>query len=256
MRWGRLSVENYRGVSLPRALGPILAAACAASTVWVAAYRHIGLAGRVAAGASLMVFLVGLVDDLAPYGPRGIRQHLRWLLEGRVTTGTLKLFVTLCCALMAVAAQPPKGGGWVAFCGVVLVAGAANIWNGLDVVPGRALKYFLVLGTWPILAAGAVADPAAAGVLAASVVALPLDLRERAMLGDSGSNLLGFTLGLCAYVVLPAWGVGLAAFAAVAFNVLADTIGFSTVIGGNAVLGWIDALGRRRIGPTQGKVPS
>ena len=71
------------------------------------------------------------------------------------------------------------------------------------------------------------------------------------MLGDSGSNLLGFTLGLCAYVVLPAWGIELAALAAVGLNVVADTVGFSTVIGRNAVLGRIDGLGRLRSGPAQ-----
>ena len=67
--------------------------------------------------------------------------------------------------------------------GAILVALSANLLNQLDTKPGRALKAYLAasipLGT-----------PKAMAVLLA-----PYDLREMAMLGDSGSNTLGAMLG-------------------------------------------------------------
>ena len=74
---------------------------------------------------------------------------------------------------------------------------------------------------------------------------LPFDLRETAMLGDSGSNLLGFAAGIGLYVVLPDPWVAVAAGVAVVLNVVAETVSFSRVIERTPPLRWVDALGRR-----------
>jgi hypothetical protein len=70
------------------------------------------------------------------------------------------------------------------------------------------------------------------------------DLRERAMLGDGGANLLGFTVGMGLFLVLPGWAIVLAAGFAVAGNVLAETVTLSTVIARVPPLRWVDGLGR------------
>ena len=44
---------------------------------------------------------------------------------------------------VAVALQPGRSG-WIRLAGAVLVAASANVWNGLDVRPGRAIKFGLV----------------------------------------------------------------------------------------------------------------
>src|SRR6185295_6274459 len=61
---------------------------------------------------------------------------------------------------------------------------AANALNQLDTKPGRALKAYTLA-----------AIPLRAPLLPAVLIA-PYDLREMAMLGDSGSNALGALLGL------------------------------------------------------------
>jgi len=71
--------------------------------------------------------------------------------------------------------------------GALLVGLAANVLNQLDTRPGRALKAF-AFGV--LLLRGA--PPRAVG---AAVLLAPYDLREMAMLGDSGSNALGAVLG-------------------------------------------------------------
>lgn len=242
---GRLLVRNYRGRDVPAVLGPMLAAFGAASTIAIALGDSSGVpaAGWVASGAALLVVAAGLVDDLAPAGPRGLRAHVRELAGGHVTTGILKLVIVSAAAIVAVGSVPGRSGA-VRLAGAVLVAGAANTVNGLDVRPGRALKFFLVgavVGAlwfpWPLA-------PFAPGVALGALVLLPWDAGERAMLGDSGANLLGFTLGLGLFVQLSdAWVFAAAGFA-VLLNVVAETITFSRVIDAVPPLRWFDRLGR------------
>jgi len=246
MRWGRLAAANYRGVSLPRILGIWLAASGAASALAVAVVRHVGAAGWGALTGALLVFAAGLLDDLSPVGPRGLRNHLRFLVAGRMTTGILKLFVAVGASVVIVALQPPRETiVWLA--GIVLLAASANVWNGLDVAPGRALKAFLpviavVIAVWPPVAQ----VPLLPGIAIGAVPALALDLRERAMLGDGGSNLLGLAAGLGLYAVLPGWAVVVAALVAVALNVLADTVTLTRAIQACPPLRWLDRAGRLR----------
>jgi len=87
--------------------------------------------------------------------------------------------------------------------------------------------------------------PAIVGLLVASVLALPLDLRELAMLGDGGANLLGFATGLGTYALLGDAWVPVGAAIAVGLNVVADTVSFSRVIERVPPLRFLDALGRR-----------
>lgn len=243
MRWGRLAVENHRGVLVPRILGPFLAAIALA---WTAAYdllREVGPAAWTLTLGSLLVFAAGLADDLAPPGPRGLRGHLRALAGGRVTTGIVKVLVTVGAAVVVVAGLAPATT-WEAVAGVVLLAACANVWNGLDVLPGRALKVYLPVGLAFVLAGDVAVAPVGLGLFLGAVVAFPVDLRERAMLGDSGANLVGFVGGLGLYLVLPAWALAPAAAVAVGLNVLGETVTFSRAIERTPPLRWLDRLGR------------
>jgi hypothetical protein len=244
MRWGRLATRNHRGALVPRTLGIALATAAAAWTGAHAAIDGVRAAGWGALAGCLLVFAAGLVDDLAPPGPRGVRNHLRTLVAGRMTTGILKVLVTVGAAVVTVGLQPARPG-YARLSAIVLVAAAANVWNGLDVRPGRALKAFLVpAAAFAVWGAPANAPPVL-GLLAASAVALPFDLRERAMLGDGGSNLLGFAAGLALADVLGDRWLPVAAAAAVGLNALAETVSFSRVIEGSAALRFLDGLGRQ-----------
>lgn len=253
LRWPgrRLVATNYRGRPAPAVLG--VAAALGAATgggivLWVDAIGGTGRAvpggmGGVTAGA-VVVVLAGLADDLAAGGPRGLRSHLRALLEGRVTTGLLKAAALVGGAALAVVAL--GGRPWPAMAvGVVVLAGAGNLWNGLDTVPARAIKAFL-----PVCAALLTAGPGGAprllllALLGAAVAVGPVDLRERAMLGDAGSNLLGFVVGLGMYAVLPTWGLAVAAAAVVALNVAGEIVTLTRLIEGAPPLRWADRVGR------------
>lgn len=243
MRWGRLAVENHRGVLVPRLLGVVLVVVTTAWTGLSELLQEVPATAWIALLASLLVFAAGLVDDLAPPGPRGLRGHLRALAGGTVSTGILKAVITAGAAVVLVARLRPPSA-WEAIAGVVLLAACANVWNGLDVRPGRALKAYLAVGLAFALAGDIWGTPVVFGLLLGALVALPADLRELAMLGDGGSNLLGFGAGLGLYLILPGWAIVLAAAAAVALNVVAETVTLSRAIDRTPPLRWLDRLGR------------
>jgi hypothetical protein len=242
MRWDRFFIPNHRGVPVPRVLGLWEALGVVLATAGLALAGGLGVAGWGASLGALLVVAAGLVDDLAPVGPRGLRNHLRSLVQGQVTTGIVKAVVAVGVAVVVVALEPRRGTA-TQIAGVLLIAASANLWNGLDVVPGRALKAFLVLGLAFVWVDWRLAPPIP-GALATALPAVMWDLHERAMLGDGGSNLLGFTAGLGLYLLLPGWGVMLAAAAAVGLNVLAETVTLSGLIDATPPLRWFDRLGR------------
>jgi UDP-N-acetylmuramyl pentapeptide phosphotransferase/UDP-N-acetylglucosamine-1-phosphate transferase len=237
-----LSVRNYRGREVPAVLGFALAAGGAVSALLLSAFEGVTTVGVVSSGAALLVFAAGLVDDFAGEGPRGVRGHLRALAAGRVSTGIVKLFVLASVSIVTVASLPGREGA-IRVAGVVLLAGAANLWNGLDVRPGRAIKFALLVPA-AILAYPWRLAPFVPGVWLGAVIVLPWDVRERGVLGDSGANALGFSVGVACYLALSNVGVLVAAVAALALNVLAETLTLSRLIDEVRPLRWFDRIAR------------
>ncbi|HJV04176.1 MAG TPA: hypothetical protein VJ868_02825, partial [Actinomycetota bacterium] len=84
-----------------------------------------------------------------------------------------------------------------------------------------------------------------AATLGAAAAVLPFDLLERGMLGDAGSNPLGFLVGVALAAVLPTGGVVAAAVGVLLLQVVAETMTISRLIESTPPLRWFDRLGRR-----------
>jgi UDP-GlcNAc:undecaprenyl-phosphate GlcNAc-1-phosphate transferase len=239
-RWRK---ENRRGRLLPVTLGWALAigAVGLVAVIWDQMDR-IGLrasqTGEVM--AATIVFFTGVVDDGYSGAVRGLRGHIRALLSGHVTTGGLKVAAAVLAAAITVA-WTPRDHLWADLLALIAIAGCTNIWNGLDVAPGRALKGFLVVALVLL-----VVDLKAFLLVctgAATAVLVP-DLRERGMLGDSGATLLGFLAGAEIVRRLPEPWLLPAALVVIGLNVLAETITVSRTIETIPPLRWFDHLGR------------
>jgi hypothetical protein len=243
----RLVIGNYAGRQVPAVLGlsmvpaVILAVLVAA---WLGPGRALGAAERAALAALAAAALAGMADDLTSGGPRGLRAHLASMLSGRATTGILKLAVGIAAGLLL--AVLLDGGPVRIIAATVLIAACVNVWNALDVVPGRAIKWaILPLGV--ALAAGWTAAPAlvAGAALGAAVGILPFDLLERGMLGDAGSNPLGLSVGFGLAAVLPEPALVAGAVLALGLQVAAETVTISRLVESAPPLRWLDRLGRR-----------
>jgi len=173
--------------------------------------------GRTPAVA--VVTALGLADDLWSGEERGVRAHVA---SGR-TTGVAKL---VGIPLVGTVATRSLSGG-------LLVAAWANLVNQLDTKPGRALKAYL-------LAALALRAPVGFAVLV-----LPYDLRERAMLGDGGSNALGAMLGFKSVERFHGWARWAALGALAGLNLLGERRSLGEVVERTPGLRELDALGRR-----------
>lgn len=237
--------DNHAGLPVPAVLGLAVVGGALVGHVVGRPEGPVHPLEAAAIVALPVLFVVGVLDDLAGGGPRGLGGHLGSLARGRPTTGILKLVAGIAAG---VAAAVAGGGGAVrVIAGAVVVATAVNVFNALDVVPGRSLKWAsLALAACLPWAWGTRMGSLVGAALGAAVASLPFDLGERAMLGDGGSNPLGFLVGVALLVVLPTLGLVLAAVALLALQVAAETVTISRLIEGAPPLRWLDELGRRR----------
>jgi UDP-GlcNAc:undecaprenyl-phosphate GlcNAc-1-phosphate transferase len=247
--WGPSAV-NYRGVTIPVILGAALVMGVLGGVLAILLVgADTGAVGpRVASLAGLLiVFLAGLYDDYRAGPGRGLRGHVRELLRGHVTTGIIKLIsAALASVAVAMASHASLARSALA---VPVIAGSANLWNLLDLAPARALKFFL-----PATVALAIAGRGteylviAVAALAAAASIFPFDLKERAMLGDAGSNVLGFVVGVGLFRTLSVIGLAAALGAILLLHVLAETVRLSRIIAAVPPLRWFDLVGRRASG--------
>ncbi|HEY0186316.1 MAG TPA: hypothetical protein VGC67_02390 [Cellulomonas sp.] len=252
-QWER---TNHRGEQVSLLGGPAVAIGLLAGGVVGAPSVRDALGAAVATGSA---GAFGLVDDLAEQRDgtqaKGLRGHLGALAHGELTTGGLKVLGIGAGALLAAALSRPHptartGAARVAGRLVdvavdgALVAASANLVNLLDLRPGRALKAAAVVAG-PAALLGGRGEGAAAAVAGAVLAELPDDLAERDMLGDSGANALGATLGMVA-VQRCSRPVRLALLAGVVGLTLAsERVSFTAVIARTPVLRELDAWGRR-----------
>ncbi len=252
-----LSRVNYRRRTLVAGLGLVLPLGLLA---WAGLLALLGIlipslfgrfdfadvGGGVAVLAAAAAFcLLGLVDDLVEdQGSRGFRGHLTALAGGRLSGGAVKLLGGVLAALVIAPLAGPFGRPWyLTLLAAIVIASSANLANLLDLRPGRCLKVFLPL--WVVgWAAAPHLAPWSAGLAGAAVAVLPLDLRERGMLGDSGANALGAVVGVL-LAAGPAWLLWLAAVVLLALQALSERVSFTRVIEGNRILRAADQFGRR-----------
>lgn len=248
----RLLRTNINGHQVAAVLGlPVAIAGMLPPAIW-AVLAADGDAVRVGASAIAVLVVLGAAGSWDDFRgaelPRGFRGHLDALRTRRLTGGLVKLIAGGVVGL-AVGATLTDGDPAALVRIALTVALAANLINLLDRAPGRAGKSALIVGL-PLMAFGTVAwAVAAAATLGALAAVLPVDLRERGMLGDAGANAIGGLLGLGLALSLGSLAGWLVVGALVALNVASEMFSFSRVIERNRWLHRIDLAGRKAPGP-------
>src|SRR5690349_1314957 len=192
---------NYRGAALAFPLGAVLATAALVALAPLAFLNDradldlLEPALRQWLPYLLGVAFLGFLDDALGQGeaaasPRGWRGHWAALRAGTLSTGAIKAVGALALAAYVVSGRGLESWRYVA--DVALLVLATNLFNLLDLRPGRAEKGLALLGAGLCLGAWTWAPFELLGVFAGPVlVGAAFTLRERAMLGDTGSNLVG-----------------------------------------------------------------
>jgi UDP-GlcNAc:undecaprenyl-phosphate GlcNAc-1-phosphate transferase len=194
------------------------------------------------------VALLGLLDDALgrghdPGAPRGWRGHARAVLAGRFSTGFVKAAGALALAAFATSGRGLHDLRYVVDLALLLLT--TNLFNLLDLRPGRAEKGLalllagLCLGAWtaaPFDLLGIFIGPVAVGAV--------FTLRERAMLGDTGSNLVGAIAGISLVTVLGPTGRLIALGVVAAITIFGEFRSISATIERVMPLRAIDSIGR------------
>jgi hypothetical protein len=133
---------------------------------------------------------------------------------------------------------------------LILMILMTNTLNLLDVRPGRSLKAFLGSSCAVLLVGLYVLDVETSvffpmiPVCMGGLILYSLDIRGFGMLGDAGSNLLGFTLGYGIIMILP-WEAHCVIVAIIGFlHKKAEVSSITQMIEQNRFLYWLDRLGR------------
>jgi UDP-GlcNAc:undecaprenyl-phosphate/decaprenyl-phosphate GlcNAc-1-phosphate transferase len=245
---------NYRGRPLPTPFGVLVPLAGLLALVPLTLLER-------AAGSDILypqvlpacafvlgVALLGLLDDTLPAqgpgaAPRGWRGHTAALLRGQPTTGALKAAGTLGLALLVAERSEPSTGRWLLAAGVLTLA--TNAFNLLDLRPGRAIKAFVALAAGLTIGANEPRALWTLGLFAGpALVAGIYDVRERAMLGDTGANALGALAGLWLVATLSSAGQLIALACLLAITVYGELRSISALVERLPLLRELDSWGR------------
>ncbi len=246
--------DNYRGRSLAFPLGAVLA-----TTALVALAPLAFLNDR--ADLDLLdpelrrwipyllgVAFLGFLDDslgqgAQPDAPRGWRGHAQALREGRLSTGAIKAIGALALAAYVVSGRGLQSFEYLA--DVALLILATNLFNLLDLRPGRAEKALVLLGLGLCIGAWTAEPVELLGIFLGPVlVGAWFTLGERAMLGDIGSNLVGAIAGVWLLTTLDESGRLIALAVVAAITIYGELRSISKAIESIPPLRSLDSLGR------------
>jgi UDP-GlcNAc:undecaprenyl-phosphate GlcNAc-1-phosphate transferase len=246
--------ENYRGALLAFPLGAVLATAALVTLAPLAFLNDRADLDLLEPGLRqwlpylLGIAFLGFLDDALGRGealatPRGWRGHWAALRTGSLSTGAIKALGALALAAYVVSGRGLES--WRYLADVLLLILTTNLFNLLDLRPGRAEKALallaagLCLGAWtfePLELLGIFAGPVLIGAW--------LTLGERAMLGDTGSNLIGAVAGVWLLTVLDGDSRLVALAIVLALTIYGEIRSISATIDSVPPLRWLDSLGR------------
>jgi len=198
--------------------------------------------------------LLGILDDGLGLGsregsPRGWRGHIRAVASGELSTGAIKALGAVALAAYAVTGT---GNEWPMYLAdVALLVLTTNLFNLLDLRGGRVEKVLFLLFAGLCLGGWNIVPVQILGLfLAPFLVGARFTLGERAMLGDTGSNLAGAIAGVGLLVSLDDTGRLVALAVVLALTVFGEFRSISGAIERIPPLRFIDSLGRS--GPRDG----
>ncbi len=238
--------KNYRGCEVVSEMGvlfiPILLILSSAGMLFFPAYN------RIYSYHLLLVFIMGfagLLDDLiGNKAIKGLRRHISQFFKGRLTTGFFKAFAGLFGSfIVSLQISSHISDFFLNICIMVLFTNALNL---MDLRPGRCIKVFEVIGIVLILLnlRNIVLCIPLLILLTAAILYLRQDLKELCMLGDTGSNILGITLGYFCVLSFGFIGKLVIFIILLLLNLAAEKVSISKIISQNRILNYLDHLGR------------
>ena len=189
------------------------------------------------------MFFAGILDDII--GNRdvsGLKGHFKSLLNGKLTTGGFKaLFGGFIGLVISIAISKNI---YDIVINTLIIALSTNLMNLLDLRPGRAIKGYLVISIVLLFTLGEYTRNLLLLIFPNVIAYFNQDLKAKAMMGDTGSNVLGISIGIL-FVMGYSLKVRLIWLAFLIFiHILTEKYSLTKIIENNKFLNFIDKLGR------------
>ena len=189
------------------------------------------------------MFFAGILDDII--GNRdvsGLKGHFKSLLNGKLTTGGFKaLFGGFIGLVISIAISKNI---YDIVINTLIIALSTNLMNLLDLRPGRAIKGYLLISIVLLFTLGEYTRNHLLLIFPNVIAYFNQDLKAKAMMGDTGSNVLGISIGILFVMGYPL-KVRLIWLAFLIFiHILTEKYSLTKIIENNKFLNFIDKLGR------------
>ncbi len=191
----------------------------------------------------MAMFFAGIIDDtIGNRDVSGLKGHFKSLFKGTLTTGGFKaLFGGFVGLIISVSISKDIIDIVV---NTLVIALSTNLMNLFDLRPGRAIKVYLVIMITIFFTLSGYIQILPLLILPNVLAYFNFDLKAKAMMGDTGSNVLGISIGILMVLgytlkVRIVWLVFL-----VLIHLLTEKFSLTKITEKNKVLNFIDRLGR------------
>jgi UDP-GlcNAc:undecaprenyl-phosphate GlcNAc-1-phosphate transferase len=248
---GRHLRENYRGVPLAFPFGFVIVASAVVALAPLTLLERLGDSNVFRSELVpisiyvLGVGALGFIDDALSGASRGWRGHGKAIAGGALSTGALKAAGALGLAMFSleVIGYGRSDGHWLLAVAILVLA--TNLFNLLDLRPGRSLKVFVILGVLLMLGAWDTNALGALGLFVApALVVGAYDVREMVMMGDAGSNVVGALAGWWMLLVMSTAAQIVALIALIAITIYGEFRSISELVDRVPLLRRLDSVGR------------
>ena len=243
---------NYRGDRIPGIFGLyLIIASCVLLNEWHKSQPQLRNAAEYAAWwiAVLGFGLLGLVDDLiGDKSIKGLRGHISAAVKNHIlTSGLFKAIGGMVLAVSLAVIVFHRQNPVIAAPAAIVIALSANAFNLLDLRPGRSSAVFLLVSAVLLLHLS-MSHAAFRGEALLCCVVLPaavtwvIDSRAMAMMGDTGSNVLGASIGLAITLTYSLWVILVTLALLIFLHVVAEKHSITEIISRNQILNRLDRL--------------
>lgn len=191
----------------------------------------------------MTMFLAGILDDII--GNRnvsGLKGHFKSLLKGELTTGGFKALLGGFVGVVISIAISKDIIDIVI--NTLIIALSTNLMNLLDLRPGRAIKVYILIASVLFFTLIGYHKILLLLILPNVLTYFKFDLKAKCMMGDTGSNVLGISIGILIVIgysinVRITWLLFL-----IFIHILTEKYSLTKIIEKNKFLNFIDKLGR------------
>ena len=244
--------KNYRGNDIPVSVGISFPVSLILVFLFYALIKRYDFSFHIYLIGIISICFLGFIDDmLGQRDTLGFKGHFGALFKGKLTTGGFKALgggIIAFFLALSLSGLEPSWKGWVdILLNTLIIALFTNMLNLLDLRPGRAIKgYLFFLLLIILMAVGRVNWLLITPLLGIILVYFPVDLKARAMMGDSGSNVLGLTLGYYSIVFLSLPYRAAVLLFLIAMHIYTEKFSLTKTIEQVPLLRAIDQAGRSR----------